>query len=193
MTRRPVIHGHLISTWTRTVAMTCVEKGIDYEIRTVRYGGADHHAMQPFGRIPILETGGRRIYEALAICGHLDESFPGPTLQPDDPDARTRMRMWMSICADYLFRGVVRTIPRDRPATAEERSSARSLLERADALIGKDPYLAGGQITLADLYLAPQLANCCEKAPQLLDGLNAINTWSQRIEARESFARTTRR
>lgn len=48
------------------------------------------------------------------------------------------------------------------------------MLERVDGLIGGDPFLAGEALTLADLYLAPQVSNAREKAPELLDGLDAI-------------------
>jgi glutathione S-transferase len=96
----------------------------------------------------------------------------------------------MSLCSDYLFRDVVRGIPRDRPPTAEELATARHALERAEGLVNGDPFLAGDALTLADLYLAPQLANCAEKAPELLDGLDALGVWVRRMSERESFQRT---
>jgi glutathione S-transferase len=171
--------------------MTCIEKGIDYDLVPVAYRTAEHETLHPFRRIPILEVDGTLIIESLAITGYLDEAFPGPALQPESQDARVRMRTWMSLCSDYLFRDVVRAIPRDRPPTAEEVATARHALERAEALVhGGDPFLAGDAPTLADLYLAPQLANCEEKAPELLDGLDALGVWARRMSERESFQRT---
>jgi glutathione S-transferase len=184
------IHGYLMSTWTRTACMTCIEKGIDYDLVPVAYRTAEHETLHPFRRIPILEVDGTMIIESLAITGYLDEEFPGPALQPESQSARVRMRTWMSLCSDYLFRDVVRAIPRDRPPTAEELATARHALERAEALVHGDPFLAGDALTLADLYLAPQLANCEEKAPELLDGLDALGAWARRMSERESFQRT---
>jgi len=184
------IHGYLISTWTRTVCMTCIEKGIDYELVPVAYGSEAHGELHPFRRMPILETGGTRIIETLAITGHLDEAFPGPPLQPEEAAARTGMRTWMAICGDYLFRDVVRAIPRDRAPTEQELETARTALERAASLVPDSRYLAGEAVTLADLYLAPQLSNCREKAPELLDGLDALTAWAELIGTRESFQRT---
>ena len=114
------IHGYPISTWTRTACMTCLEKGGEYELVPVARGRAEHFAMHPFARMPVLEVDGRFIPESLAVIGYLDEALPGPALQPSDPFARARMRTWMSVCGDYVFRDVVLTIPRDREPTEEE-------------------------------------------------------------------------
>ena len=185
------IHGYLVSTWTRTACMTCAEKGLGYDLVPVDRGSAGHHAMHPFGRMPILEHDGSFITEGLAITCYLDEAFDGPSLQPAEVGERTRMREWMSRCADYAFRDVVRLIPRDRAPSQEELAVARSVLQRLDGLIGAEPYLVGAGVTLADLYLAPQVSNAREKAPELLDSLEALNGWFGRMANRESFRRTS--
>ncbi|HEY1537826.1 MAG TPA: glutathione S-transferase family protein [Solirubrobacteraceae bacterium] len=184
------IHGHPVSTWTRTVQMTCVEKGIEHELVAIVPGTGEPRALHPFRRIPVVEIGDVVVFETLAITGHLDEAFDGPALQPEGLEARTRMRTWMGLCADYLYREVVRTVPRNRAITAEETATARLALERAEALVGDDAFLAGDALTLADLYLAPQIANCAEKAPDLLADLPALNAWAARIAERESFRRS---
>jgi glutathione S-transferase len=191
MSRVVRIHGYLISTWTRTACMTCLEKGGEYELVPVARGGAEHFAMHPFARMPVLEADGLLIPEGLAIMGYLDETLPGPALQPTDVAARARMRTWMSICGDYVFRDVVRGIPRDRQPTDQELRTARTVLERIEPIVGNGEFLVGETLTLADLYLAPQISNCREKAPQLLEGLNALGSWSAGIQARESFRRTS--
>ena len=170
--------------------MTCIEKGIDHELVPIAYGSAEHAALHPFLRIPIIEVAGTTLTETLAITGLLDETFPGPPLQPGDGVARARMRMWMSLCSDYLYRDVVRGIPRNRVPADGELATARTALERADALVGAGPFLVGETLTLADLYLAPQVSNCREKAPTLLDGLVALDGWAERIAPRDSFRRT---
>jgi glutathione S-transferase len=184
------IHGYPISTWTRTACMTCLEKGAAYELVPLACGSAEHGDLHPFRRMPILEVGGVLIIESLAITGYLDEVLEGPRLQPADAAGRARMRTWMAVCGDYLFRDVVRAIPRDRPPTDAELTTARTALERAESLVRGTAYLAGPALTLADLYLAPQLSNCREKAPQLLDGLDGLGEWAERIGRRESFRLT---
>jgi glutathione S-transferase len=181
------IHGFRVSTWTRTVEMTCIEKGAAYELVPVKYGSDAHGELHPFRRMPAIEVDGMTLFESLAITGYLDERDPIAPLQPTDLKERTRMRMWMSVCADYLFRDVVRTIPRGRPAAPEELTTARTALEHAETLIGPGPFLIREHLTLADLYLAPQIANAADKAPEVLDELNDIATWMRTIGARTSF------
>jgi glutathione S-transferase len=173
------IHRFPISTWTRTACMTCVEKGIDYELVPIAYGGPEHAAMHPFSRIPVLEHDGRIVTEGLAVMGYLDEAFDGPALQPADLESRTRMREWMSRCGDYVFREVVRLVPRNRPPTEEELATARAVLERIDGLVGSGP------------FLVPQVSNAKEKAPELLASLGALSGWYAGIVERESFRLTS--
>src|SRR3954462_10776632 len=122
------IHGYPISTWKRTACMTCLEKGGEYELVPVARGRAEHLAMHPFARMPVLEIDGQYIPESLAVIGYLDEALPGPALQPAAPLPRARMRTWMSVCGDYVFRDVVLMIPRNREPTAEELTTARTVL-----------------------------------------------------------------
>jgi glutathione S-transferase len=82
-------------------------------------------------------------------------------------------------------------IPRDREPTTEELTTARTALERIEPMVGDGEFLVGETLTLADLYLAPQVSNCREKAPQLLEGLAALDAWFAGIQARESFLRTS--
>jgi glutathione S-transferase len=48
-------------------------------------------ARHRFGKIPAFEHAGFRLYETGAITRYVDEAFPGPRLQPDDPRDRARM------------------------------------------------------------------------------------------------------
>jgi glutathione S-transferase len=101
------------------------------------------------------------------------------------------MRTWMGVCGDYLFRQVVRGIPRDRVPTDEELSVAREALGRAESILGgESAFLVGAAPTLADLYLAPQLANGREKAPEVLAEHPRLTAWLETIEQRPSFTAT---
>ena len=186
------IYGVPVSTWTRTVRMVCIEKGIEHELVPVARASDAHRSLHPFARYPVVEIGATVIFETLAIVSHLDDAFPEPPLMPGEIAARTRMRTWMSVCSDYVFRDVVLAIPRNRAPSEAELATARDVLERAEALMDGDAFLAGDALTLADLYLAPQLANCAEKAPELLEGLPALAAWTARMAERESFTRTAR-
>jgi glutathione S-transferase len=184
------LHGYLVSTFTRTAAMACIEKGVPYELVPIAYGSAEHAALHPFVRIPVLEHGDTVVFETLAITSHVDAAFDGPSLQPAPGPARTRMFEWLSLCSDYVYRDVVRGLPRKRPPTEDELGAARQALERVDAMIDA-PFLVGESLSLADLYLAPQISNAREKAPEVLASLDATETWFAKLAERESFRRTS--
>ncbi|HEX4363553.1 MAG TPA: glutathione S-transferase family protein [Solirubrobacteraceae bacterium] len=183
------IHGYPVSTYTRTATMACIEKGVAHELVPIEYGSAAHVALHPFSRIPVLEHDDTVIFETLAITSYIDEAFAGLALQPTDALARARMLEWVGLCSDYVYRDVVRGLPRKRPPNDEELCAARSALRRLDGLIG-DRFLAGDALSLADLYLAPQISNACEKLGDALDQLDSLRAWYERLARRESFRRT---
>lgn len=183
------LYGFPVSTFTRTAAMACIEKGVDWELLPIAYGSEEHGALHPFRRMPILEDGETIVFETLAVTGYIDGLRPEPALQPVRTPERTRMLQWMSLCSDYVFRDVVRTLPRGRPAADEELATARRALEQVDAFV-TTPFLAGDALSLADLYLAPQISNAAEKAPEALAGLGAIEAWFAGMSQRASFLET---
>jgi glutathione S-transferase len=69
-------------------------------------------------------------------------------------------------------------------------ATARTVLERLDALVGTAPFLVGANVTLADLWVAPQVSNAREKAPELLGSLDSLEGWFGRMADRESFQLT---
>jgi glutathione S-transferase len=71
----------------------------------------------------VLEHGDTVVFETLAITSHVDAVFDGPPLQPTP--ARMRMFEWLSLCSDYVYRDVVRGLPRKRPSTDDELGAAR--------------------------------------------------------------------
>ena len=68
---------------------------------------------------------------------------------------------------------------------------AREALGRAESILGEEgPFLVGDALSLADLYLAPQLANCREKTPDLLAEMPRLTGWPATIQERPSFTST---
>jgi glutathione S-transferase len=183
------VYGYPVSTFTRTATMACSEKGVAYELVPIAYGTDEHTAKNPFGRIPVLEHGDTVIFETLAITGYIDEAFEGPPLQPEALLDRMRMRQWISLCADHVYRDLVRGLPRGRTATAAERDAAERVLANVEAMV-TTPFLAGPALSLADLYLAPQISGALEKAPDIFDPLPALREWFGHISTRESFLST---
>jgi glutathione S-transferase len=168
--REIVIHGLAVSPLVRSIQMCCEEKGVPHRLEVLPREASSsevHRRLQPFGRIPIVEHGGLRIYETQAILRYINARFPSPPLQPADPGDVGRMRQIMAI------------------------PSAQLCLHEIDRLLGGQAFLAGDRLSLADLLIAPQLAllNRTPEGKRLLRG-TGLSRWLERMEARPSMKAT---
>jgi glutathione S-transferase len=170
-TDHPVVFGAPYSVYVRAVRLALEEKGVHYElvpidIFTSEGAPAEHTARHPFGKIPAFEHAGFRLYEAGAITRYVDEAFPGPRLQPQDPCGRARMNQIVSILDSYAYRTLVWDIYVERvsrPARggAADEQKIGGALPRAEVclsalsdLIGESPWLAG-QVSAWPTMLLP--------------------------------------
>lgn len=199
-----VIHGFPASTYTRTARLAAEEKGLAYSIEDPAIGTDGYQALHPFGKMPAMTHGEVRLFETFAIARYFDEAFDGPALQPADLAARARMSQWVSAYIDYMYATIVRGlivprlvfpqrgVPVDEDALKENLPAIDSQLGVVDGVLADDPYLAGAQASLADLFVAPMVAYL----PAMPEGQAAlgkcpnINAWAERMAARESFSAT---
>jgi glutathione S-transferase len=66
----------------------------------------DYLKLNPKGVVPTLVHDGDAIIESTLICEYLDERFPEPSLVPQDPLSRARMRIWSKMVDEGLHEGV---------------------------------------------------------------------------------------
>jgi len=204
-----VVHGIPGSPFGRAVLMTLEEKGAAYgfvPVAPATLRTPQHLALHPFGRVPVLEHGGFRLYETQAILRYLERVLPRPALTSADPQAAARMDQVMNVNDWYVFHGVGNVIgfqrivaPRvmgakpDEAAIAATMPKARFVFDGLAAQLGCQPYFAGDAFTLADVMLAPQL-DFMAQTPEW-DTLTAahgnLREWLRRVQERPSFAATT--
>jgi glutathione S-transferase len=205
----PILFGAAYSVYVRAARLALAEKGVAYrliEIDIFAEGGppADYAGRQPFGRIPAFEHDGFRLYESGAITRYVDETFPGPPLQPEDTRGRARVNQVLSILDSYAYRPLVWDIfvervraPRQGRAPDEARIAAalpkaETCLAALGELMGEGPWLAGPKLTLADLHAAPMFAYVvlAPEGAALLGGHVRIGQWWEKMAARKSMAAT---
>ena len=200
-----VIYGIPGSPFLRSACLGLEEKGQPYRIeRLADMRGETHRSLHPFGRMPTVDHGSFRLYETQAILRYVDALFPKPALQPTEPRAIARMNQIIGINDWYLFPQVARIIVfnriigpallgmrPDETAIAAAVPDARLCLGELDRLVDGQPFLAGEQLTIADLMLAPQvyyLAATPEGAAILKD--TSLLSWLGRMNARPSMMAT---
>jgi glutathione S-transferase len=207
--RLPKVHGAAYSTYVRTVLLTLAEKQVPYELVNVDVfasGGppAEYLKIHPFGRIPAFEHDGFCMYEAVPIARYIDESFGGPQLQPSAARERARMNQIISILDSYAYRTLIwgiyversskqpsgRTPDPQRITAALPR--ARTCLNALAGLMGEGPWLAGTNITLADLHAVPIFDYFLRTAEgqELIAGVTSLLRWWNEIEQRPSVRAT---
>ena len=94
------------------VRLVLAEKGLDWTERYIathrfEHFSPDYHRLNRHCRVPTLVHDGRPVIQSSDIALYLDEAFPAPRLQPEDPQARAVMREWMAEEGEYLFPLVV--------------------------------------------------------------------------------------
>ncbi len=171
-------------------------------IERIEFGSPAHFDIHPFGKLPGFRHGDIKLYESVAIGVYIDETFEGPPLQPGDTLARVHMFQWLSAIGDYGAQYLIRelALPRLRtPLQGEtpDEDAIRACLPRverflgvADAALNERAYLAGSEISLADLVLVPMIATILQtpEGRNIVPRFAAVKRWFDTMAARPSFA-----
>lgn len=204
--REFIVHSHPGSPFGRSVMATLEEKGEPFQLARLVPKSPEHLALHPFGRMPIFEHDGFRLYETQAILRYLDRVLPTPALTPRDPRCAARMDQVMNINDWYLFQGVGNVIvfhrvvgPRVMGTTPDEDAikaampKAQLVFDELARLLAQQPYFAGEAISLADLMIAPAMAFFTQTPEWSVLGIPHANlvAWLVRMQARPSMKATT--
>ena len=171
---KPVVHGVPLSPFVAKVLILLEEKGVAYESRSLipQPKTPELLAMNPLGKIPILEHDGFVLPDSSVICAYLDEAYPGHPLLPADPKDRARAR-WLEEYADtrlgdifiwgLFYQKIVHPMVWGEPG--DQQRIAKVLAEDAPAALD---YLEGelpesgwlfGDFGLADIAIASFFRN----------------------------------
>lgn len=196
------IHGTVISTYTRIVAITCEEAGVAHETSpTSAYSPQNRH---PFGKVPVVEVDGLELIESVSITQYIDNTHGSGALQPDDPAARATMDKWIAIANNYLFplfeRGLVMPWIMHRfagqPIDSEKMNAALPQISRAlgycEAELQRNGAWQSLEFTLADVFLYPVMRGL-QLTPQGEVGIQqcaSLLAWMEQCEERPSILAT---
>jgi glutathione S-transferase len=203
----PIVYGTEFSTYVRSVRMAFEEKSATYDLVDVSVIKGEqkqpaHVARNPFGTVPAFAHDDLKMYETTPILRYVDQVIPGPTLTPESPRDRARMNQIMSIVDYHGYVSIVTQIvvqrlftalvgPTDERVVAAGIPKARLCLREVERIMNGDQFLAGGQLSLADLYLVP-LIFYLRLTPEktLLDPHRGLQAWWETMSLRPSAQRT---
>jgi glutathione S-transferase len=203
-----VIHGIPGSPYVRKPLIVCEEKGAPYRLAAMAFGSGAHKsleylALHPFGRLPAIEHGDFKLYEAQAIGRYIDRVFDGPALTPADPRQAARMDQVLNIVDWYVmpsvtggicFNRVVKPrfgMPVDEEAVAAALPMAKTCIAALEDILGSQPYFAGDAVSLADLFAYGhfEFLGQTPEGGDLLAGSPLLG-WMARMAARPSVQNT---
>jgi maleylacetoacetate isomerase len=123
-------------------------------------------AVNPGGFVPAISYNGMVFGESIAIMEWLEDAFPGRPLLPQNPTDRLRVRQVCQLIVSGIQPIQNLSVMRKHSSDATEQSAwARHWisagLEKVEKIVSphSGSFCFGGQLTMADLCLVPQIYN----------------------------------
>jgi glutathione S-transferase len=181
----------------RRVRMYLAEKAIVVPFEELELHRANRtpefREKNPIGTLPVLELDdGSCISESIAICRYFEELRPHPALFGSTPQERADVEMWTRRVEHYLYlpidlAGYLGRAPGSRQAKQELEASALRTLRLLDRTLAEAPYIAGGRISMADIFAFGALDYGLRFAGfRLPEGLAHLHAWFEAMAARPS-------
>lgn len=195
------IWGRKNSSNVRKALWAAEELGLAYQ--AIDAGGAfgvvdtpEYRAMNPNGRVPVIEDDGLVLWESNAIVRYLlARHAPDSAWYPADPRTRANADKWMdwtssSFAGPFrtVFWGVLRT-PAEKQDWAAINAAIKEcdeLLNMADHALISQPYLSGNDIGMGDIplgsFIYAWFEMPIERAPQ-----PHLQAWYERLKQRPAY------
>jgi glutathione S-transferase len=151
--------GFRISNYHNKVRIALLEKGVPFEEDHGVHGSQKPEYLEksPMGKVPYLDVDGKLLRESAVILEYLEDAFPQKPLLPKDPLSRARVRELVTFIELHLELVVRRLYGglffggsfSEETKAAVEKDAAKGV--RALKAVAKfEPYIAGGELTIAD-------------------------------------------
>jgi maleylacetoacetate isomerase len=132
----------------------------------------DYRSINPQGLVPALAVEDTTITQSLAIIEYLDEVYPEPPLMPRSPVNRARVRaMALAIACDMHPLNNLRVLSYLRSPLEQDEETVNAwyrhwiavgfsgLEQEARRATGDGRHMFGQSVTVADIYVVPQMYN----------------------------------
>lgn len=190
----------------RRVTMFMAEKGIhdialvDVDLNAQEHKSESFRALNPLSRVPALELDdGRVLSETRAICTYLEGMYPTPNLMGETFEERAFIEMADRRVEWYLLLGIANAVRHTHPGLAAleqpqfpefgqaQASKLRETAQVLDALLQRQPWMAGERFTIADItaFCAIEFAKLIKFSPGK-EGFTALQSWRDRMAERPS-------
>lgn len=151
---------------------------------------APYLAINSFGQVPAIDDNGLVLADSNAILVYLAHKYGNGRWLPADPVGAARVQRWLSVAAGPIAFGPAAarliTVFGAKLNADELIERSHNLLKVMDSELGKTPYLAGSEPTIADVAAYSYIAHAPEGNVSL-DDYGNVRAWLARIEALPGF------
>jgi glutathione S-transferase len=195
------LYAHPFSSYCQKVVIALYENHTPFDFRMLGPGdeqaAAEHAALWPLKRMPVLLDGGRTVVEATIIIEHLGLHHPGPVqLLPEDRRAALDVRVMDRFFDNYIMTPMQKIVfdsiraaeHRDRQGVAEARQMLDTAYRWLDDAMAEREWAAADTFSLADCAAAPALFYA-DWAHPIGKAFASVHAYRGRLLARPSFAR----
>jgi glutathione S-transferase len=189
------LYHHSLSGHSHRVRLLCSLLGVEIELVEVdlakrAHKSADYLKLNRFGQVPLLDDDGVLIADSNAIMVYLAKKLGRADWLPEDPAGAAAVQRWLSVAAGQIAFGPAAarlvTVFGAELNAAEAIARAHAILKILDAELQGQPWIVGGQPTIADIALYSYVARAPEGNVDLSAYGNVL-AWLARIEALPGF------
>lgn len=190
--------------FSRKVRLLLSEKGVGYELWRADPWAADDEfwSMNPAGRTPVLHEPERKITlaDSRAICEYFEETVDKAPMINGTATNRAEIRRLVALFDENFFTDVTMPLlhermkkrlilrqPPDSRMLREAMKMAHGHLDYIDWLVDNRPWLAGAQMSLADLAAAAQISVADYLGGIDWEGHQSSREWYSVFKSRPSF------
>jgi len=195
------LHGY--QTQNNRKALYVIEElGLPYEFHFVDLFKGEHKTeaflkMNPLGKVPVLEHGGKYLFESGAICRYLANQEES-SLFPNDKFQRAVIDQWMEFFTNHLgfwlntlfFQRILKVQARMGETNVEKCDEAEKFLipqlKVLNSELSKNKYIAGNELTIADLVAYAYIEQM-DVLKMSLSDYPKISAWKEEISKRDSI------
>lgn len=155
------LHGFPASNYYNIVKHALSYKEVPFQEELIFAGSDALLTVSPVGKVPAITTDdGVTLSESSVICDFIEEAYPAIPLYPESATERAVVRQIMKIAELYFELPSRRLIPyvfsgTDAPEAVKEE--VRQIITRGIPALNRlcqfSPWIAGKELTMADIYM----------------------------------------
>jgi glutathione S-transferase len=154
------LYGLRMSNYYSLTKALLIEKGLEFEeVKAPPSQKEEYLQRSPMGKMPSIEVDGEFMSESLAIFNYVERLQPEPALLPSDPFAAGKVMelvCHVKLNIELVARRCLPELLFSKPVSDETKEQVKVELAKGMKAVTRlyvcDPYAAGADFTLADLY-----------------------------------------